>query len=213
MCCRFFHALRPPGRAWLGLLALVAGVSFVACCLGQPAAWRWERDNPAAWPWTLWTAALTHLSTGHWLANTAALAALALLGHRLRVGTGAVLALFIAWPLSTLGLLHWPQLTHYSGLSGLVHAGVGVLIAHAAINSIAKPVGFVLAAGLGLKLLSEHAWSAPLVYSNQWGFTVVQAAHLSGAAAGLLCGFVVLGAMRLRGFFSPAPSCCSRPPS
>ena len=45
---------------------------------------------------------------------------------------------------------------------------------------------------MGLKLLTEHAWSQPMVFDPNWGFNVVVAAHLGGALVGAGCGVVGL---------------------
>ncbi len=113
-----------------------------------------------------------------------------MLGAALHAGRSAALALFLAWPLATASLLLWPGISQYRGLSGVIHAAALALWAHAAIHSIAKPLSFVLLAGDGLKLATEHAWSQPLAFDPDWGFNVVYAAHLGGAAAGAVCGLV-----------------------
>ena len=61
------------------------------------------------------------------------------------------------------------------------------------MNFEAKPWSFALLAGLGLKLLTEQAWIHPVVYSPDWGFNVVVAAHLSGALAGAGLGLITSG--------------------
>ena len=186
--------------AWLSLCTLFALASAAAWCLpvALQDALRWQADGWTRQPWTLWTAALVHLSATHLAANMLALAALAVTGHRMRLPAQAAVALVVAWPLTTLGLLYWPQITSYAGFSGLNHAVASVVIAQAAIKKIAYPLSFVLLAGLGLKLLSEHAWSQPVVFSADWGFAVVQAAHLSGAAAGLVCAVALHVVGRVR---------------
>jgi hypothetical protein len=81
-------------------------------------AWRaggWTRQ-----PWTLWTAAWVHTSAGALAGNLLAIAALAIAGAALGAGTVAALALALAWPLTTLALLVWPQVTSYAGLDGCV---------------------------------------------------------------------------------------------
>ena len=156
---------------------------------GQAASLlQWDAMQWPQRPWTLWTASLVHLSGGHLLANLLALGALAVLGWSLRAGKAAAVALLVAWPLSTLALLAWPQVQQYSGLSGLIHAALAVLWAHAAVQRKAWPLSFVLLAGMGLKLLTEHAWSVPVAFDIGWGFNVVYAAHLGGTLAGAACG-------------------------
>ena len=111
-------------RAWPLLCALL-GAASVAVWLAtgaaaqeplSPAALLW---HPAAWwqrPWTLWTAALVHLTGVHLAANLLALGAVAVLGRALDAGRPATLALLVAWPLTTLTLLAWPQVGGYGGL-------------------------------------------------------------------------------------------------
>ena len=193
--------------AWPALCALLGAASVAVWLLGGPAmddtslAARlvWQ---PGSWwqrPWTLWTAPLVHLSGVHLAANALALAALAVLGRALHAGRPATIALLLAWPLTTLTLLAWPQIGHYSGLSGLIHAQVLILWSLLAIHSIAKPLSFVLFAGIGLKLLTEHAWSQPMVFDPNWGFNVVVAAHLGGALVGAGCGVVAHVLLSARG--------------
>jgi hypothetical protein len=87
-----------------------------------------------------------------------------------------------------LALPGWPQVHLYAGLSGLLHAGLAVAWAWTAVFGSGRPLSFVLLAGLALKLLSEHAWNEPVVFSPDWGFEVVNAAHLGGALAGAASG-------------------------
>lgn len=162
------------------------------------AVWYWGSAPNLAWqaalwpqrPWTLWSAALVHLSGAHLLANLLALVVVAVLGTCLHAGRAATLALLLAWPLGTLALIWWPQITAYSGMSGVLNAMAAVLWAHTALRSDSKPVSFAIFAALGLKLASEHAWSQPIAFEPNWGFNVVYAAHLAGAAAGAICGLI-----------------------
>lgn len=191
-------------KAWPGLCALLGVLSVVFWLLDPPGYAAAQLPGLLSWdaalwwqrPWTLWTASLVHLSGSHLLANLASLAALAVLGAALHARQSAALALFMAWPLGTASLLLWPGVMHYRGLSGLIHAAVLALWAHAAINSIAKPISFVLLAGVLLKLMMEHAWSQPMAFDPGWGFNVVYAAHLGGAAAGAACGLLCCGLAR-----------------
>lgn len=188
-------------RAWPALCTLLGVLSAGLWWLdppGHPAAplphpLAWAPAHWPEWPWMLWSASLVHLSGTHLLANLLALAAVGVLGTALHAGRAATLALFLAWPLGTASLLLWPGISQYRGLSGLIHAAVLALWAHAAINSIAKPLSFVLLAGVGLKLAIEHAWNQPLAFDPDWGFNVVYAAHLGGAMAGAACGVVCCG--------------------
>ena len=179
-------------KTWPALCAALA-VASLAVWAGGPtaaAALQWQAGTWMHQPWTLFTSALVHLSGAHLLANLLALGALAVLGGSLGAGRSACIALLGAWPLGTLALLAWPGVTRYSGLSGLVHAAVAVLWAHAAIRGKAYPLSFVLFAALLFKLLSEHAWTTPVAFDPDWGFNVVYAAHLGGTLAGAGCGLI-----------------------
>jgi hypothetical protein len=122
-----------------------------------------------------------------------------LLGYATGAGRAAALAWLLCWPLVTASLALWPSVKSYAGLSGLIHAGVGVVMAHTAVFAIAKPVAFVLGCGLALKLLTERAWQTPIAFSPDWGFNVVYGAHLSGTLLGLGAGSLgALGAVLTR---------------
>ena len=179
---------KPDALAWSGLCVLLALGSVATWYSGGGAALAWRAASWSQRPWVLWSASLVHLSGAHLLANLLALAVIAVLGVYLDAGRAATLALLVAWPLGTLALLGWPQVAGYSGMSGLLNAMVAVLWAHTALRGGTKPVSFVIFAVLALKLLSEHAWSQPIAFDPNWGFNVVYAAHLTGAAAGALCG-------------------------
>lgn len=156
----------------------------------HPLAWEaaiWLRD-----PWTLWTSAWVHTSVGNLSGNLLAIAGLAVAGASLGLGRRAAMALLVAWPMSTLGLLIWPQVTHYSGLGGAIHAAAAVLGMHVAARPALKPFSPLLFAALGLKLLVERAWTQPVAFDPSWGFNVVYAAHLTGTLAGAACGGVAV---------------------
>lgn len=173
----------------LGAAAVSWTLRLAAPDAGQAMAW-----TAAHWlsrPWTLWTAAWVHSSAGSLAGNLLAMLALAVLGASLRVGRSAAAALLVAWPMSTLGLLLWPQVTTYSGLGGPIHAGAMVLWSHLALRPSGKAWSFAVFSAVGLKLLAEAAWSQPVAFDPSWGFNVVYAAHLTGAAAGAACGLVI----------------------
>lgn len=183
--------------SWPALCLLLAFGSLLAWMLGNPLEWEWWRDFAAdAVSW--WTAALVHRSPAHGLANLLALAAVAVLGLALQVPRALAWALFAAWPMSTVGLLLFPQIERYAGLSGVLHAAVAVLVVHCAWDRARQPWAGLLGAGLAAKLLAEGAWSRPLVFEPEWGFAVATGAHLSGGLAGLLCALLAYGLSRMR---------------
>lgn len=173
------------------LCALLAIASCAVWWSGGSATLAWKSAGWHAQPWTLWSASLAHLTVLHLCGNLLALAVLALLGVFLRAGRRATCAVLMAWPLGTLGLILWPQVGGYSGLSGLLCAMLAVLWFHAASGHAGRMPSWVLALALGFKLLSEHAWSRPIGYDPQWGFNVVVAAHLAGAVCGVACALAL----------------------
>lgn len=174
--------------------------------MGGLYAWSGGRQELLVWhaahwpyhPWQLWTASLAHLTAAHLLINLAALIALAVLGGFMHAGRTAVAACLLAWPLSTLGLALWLDISDYSGMSGLLMAMLAVLAVHATTMSETRVSGAVLLCVLGFKLLSEHAWSQPMAFDPQWGFNVVFAAHLTGAVAGAVSAAAMKGLQILR---------------
>jgi rhomboid family GlyGly-CTERM serine protease len=181
--------------AWGGVCLALGALCISAWLL--PVDWqiamRWRADEWMAKPWTLWSASLTHLSDLHLLANLVGLFCLAVIGQHLGANHHDALALLLAWPLTHLALLLWPQIQLYAGFSGMNYALAGILIARSAIyfivNRTVSLIGFVFTGLLLAKLIWEAAWAQPLRTDPSWGFTVVQAAHLSGA----VCGFAALG--------------------
>ncbi len=186
--------------------ALAWPVLCLALGLGGLYAWYGGRQlllvwHAGAWayhPWQLWTASLAHLTTAHLLINLASLLALGILGGFMHAGRRAVAACLLAWPLSTLGLVLWPEISHYSGMSGLLMAMLAVLAVHANTMSETRVSGLVLLGVLGFKLLTEHAWSQPMAFDPRWGFNVVYAAHLTGAVAGAVSAAALMGVQILR---------------
>lgn len=117
---------------------------------------------------------------------------LAALGWAARCERRDAAAWLLAWPLTHLGLLLQPALTHYGGLSGVLHAGVVV----AALGLVRRErrarraLGLALLAGVAVKILVEQPWQGPLRVLPGWDFAIAPAAHLSGACAGALCALL-----------------------
>ncbi len=183
-------------RAWLSLSALLAGGALLA--MAAPSALLQTLDwQPAlAWrePWRWWTAAWVHGSAAHLAANLLALALIAALGVVAALPRRAAAAWALAWPLTQLGLLARPELAHYGGLSGVLHAAVALVAWQLLHGGGRRPwmVGAALAAGLLLKVLLEAPWGPLLQPSSLLGIQVVPWAHASGALAGLLAAALLL---------------------
>lgn len=184
-------------RAWTTLCAAAAALALLAALLATSllpsGRVDWQADLVWHQPWRLWTGALVHWSWHHLLANLAGCLVLALLGWASEPGGRAALAWFIAWPLTQLGLLLQPGLHRYGGLSGVLHAGVAVLVVMLwQRKGRERALGAAIGLGLVLKLLSEQPLGAPLRTVIGWDVPIAPFAHLSGAAAGLLCGLILL---------------------
>ncbi len=184
--------------AWPGLCLALALGGLYAWSGGRQEMLIWHAALWSAHPWQLWTAALAHLTSAHLLINLASLLALAVLGGFMHAGRTSVAACLLAWPLSTLGLVFWPEITYYSGMSGLLMAMLAVLAVHATTQAETRVSGVVLLCVLGFKLLTEHAWSQAMAFDPRWGFNVVYAAHLTGAVAGAVCAAALQGVQFLR---------------
>ena len=200
------------GRAWLALAALLAfGAVAVAAAAGMaadPAALRhgldWQPGREAAEPWRLWTAAWVHLSPAHLALNVAAALGIGALGRIARRPPADALAWGAAWPLTQwlLAAPPWARiaasLSHYAGLSGVLHAGVVVLglglawpapgpadaTADARLRTRERRIGLALLAGVLAKLLLEAPWNIALRPDALLGIAVAPLAHACGVAAG-----------------------------
>jgi hypothetical protein len=96
-------------------------------------------------------------------------------------------AWLVAWPLTQFGLLVRPDLLHYGGLSGVLHAGIACvcwqLLTHA--RGIRRAIGALVLAGLAMKVISESPWGAPLRLPPGWDIATAPFAHASGFVSGL----------------------------
>ena len=169
------------------------------------ALWRLPRESldwqPALalkQPWRAWSAAFAHWSGAHLAANLAGCAVVALFGAAAGVPLSAAVAWFVAWPLGHALLALQPALTHYGGLSGVLHAGVAVSSLHLVRHTRGRPraIGAAVALGLLLKLLLEAPWGTPSRVWPGWDIPVAPLAHATGAAAGLVCAALAFAMRR-----------------
>lgn len=179
-------------RAWLALAALLGGAALIGA-LAPRAALDWQ---PALWPaqpWRAWSAAAVHLSAGHLGANLLGLALVAALGREAGCTGRDTLAWALAWPLTHLGLLLQPALTHYAGLSGVLHAGVAVAGWRLVLagRGVARGVGVALLAGLLAKVALEAPWLGPVQRWPGWAIPIAPLAHATGIAAGTVTALVL----------------------
>ncbi len=176
--------LNEPGRAW-GWLAVVLADGALLGLVVPASAWDWQPAR-AAEVWRWWTAAFVHLNGLHLAGNLLGLALVAALGHFGRLPPRAALAWALAWPLGHGVLLLRPEIAHYAGLSGVLHAGVAVAAAWLVLEGRRRGVALAIGAGLLAKLMLEAPWGAPVTVSATLGIPVVPLAHAGGAFAGVL---------------------------
>ncbi|MEP7302398.1 MAG: hypothetical protein ABI699_12795 [Caldimonas sp.] len=185
------------GRAWATLAALLglgAGLGFAV-----PAGTiDWQPGLAWREPWRAWSAAAVHFSTLHLAANLAGAALAGALGWVGRLPARSALAWFVAWPFVHLGLLLRPELVHYGGLSGVLHAGVAVAALHLVVTGRGprRAIGVALLAVLSAKVLSEAPWGEALRHPAGWDIAIAPFAHASGLVAGLLASAAAEGLRR-----------------
>ncbi len=186
---------RRPGWAWCAVAALLGLGSAIAYSV-PAAALEWQPGLAASEPWRAFSGALVHYSTMHMAGNAAGIVLVAALGVAARAPWRLALAWIAAWPLTQLGLLVQPEIAHYGGLSGLVHAAVAIICVYL-IGAGHRVLGGAMLAGEIVKVLSEAPWGAPLRHPEGWDIAVAPLAHASGLIAGVLCALVAESLARM----------------
>ena len=161
----------------------------------------WQPALALRQPWRAWSAALVHLSHLHLAANLAGAALVGALGYVAQVPRRSLVAWLCAWPLTQLGLLARPDLDHYAGLSGVLHAGVAVVAVHLVSSAagLRRAIGLALLAALAIKVASETPWAAEaLRHPHGWDIAIAPFAHASGLAAGALASAIAEALARWR---------------
>lgn len=215
--------LSEPGRAWLLVSALAAAGTLLVWWLPANGL-DWQPGLALSEPWRAVTGAWVHWSPQHLAANLAGCAVVAALGWVARLPAPAALAWALAWPATQLGLLGWPALVHYGGLSGVLHAGVAVagvwlvvrpqaLAPREATDQASRTtrtrppgcplqtlrrIGAGILGGLTLKLVLEEPWGPLLRPLAGWDIAAAPVAHALGALMGLLAGAALLAWSRYR---------------
>ena len=179
------------GRAWVALAAALA-LAAVLATAAAPDALEWQPARAWSEPWRAWTAATVHYSAFHLVVNLVGTALVAALGWYARVPRTTTIAWLGAWPLTQFGLLARPDLLHYAGLSGVLHAGTACvgwqLAAHA--RGQRRAIGVLVLAGLAVKVASESPWGAAVRTPAGWDIATAPFAHASGLVAGLAAAIV-----------------------
>ena len=183
----------PSPRAWLALTLLLALAAAAGWWLPRSAL-DWQPALAAREPWRALTAVAVHYSALHLGANLAGTALVGALGVVARVPLAMALAWGLAWPLTQLGLLMRPDLLHYGGLSGVLHAGVAAVALWLAARERGRRqlVGAAILAALLVKLLGESPWGPALQTRAGWDIAIAPFAHASGVLCGLLCARIAL---------------------
>jgi rhomboid family GlyGly-CTERM serine protease len=187
-------------RAWTVLAA--------ALCAGALLGWGapreaidWQPARAVAQPWRAFSAVFVHYSALHLAANLAGAVLVAALGRAARIPTRLALAWLAAWPLTQLALLAQPDLLHYGGLSGVLHAGVAIVavyLVHAGSARLRR-LGAAILAVLVVKVLGEAPWDGVLRHAPGWDIAIAPLAHAAGVLAGTLCAAVAEAARPRRG--------------
>ena len=161
--------------------------------------WQPQRAWPEAWRW--WSAALVHFTPMHLGANLLATVLVAAYGWAARVPSVVALAWVASWPFTHLALLAKPELVHYGGLSGILHAGVAAASLWLVMrgDGAQRTIGWLMLVGQVVKLLVEEPWGVAIQAPSELDVAVAPLAHASGSIAGAL---LTLLALRL---WPPAP--------
>jgi rhomboid family GlyGly-CTERM serine protease len=177
--------------AWV----LLCGTMILVACFIHLSSFNildldWQPQLAATQPWRAWTAAWVHWSDRHLVVNVAGAVLVAVLGVELRASVMCVLAFLLAWPLThlSLGLLR-PELAHYGGLSGVLHAALAVIAVQGWMQKdrASRILAAVLLLGLSIKVVSESPWGPVLRHPPQWNIAIAPLSHATGAVWGLLC--------------------------
>jgi rhomboid family GlyGly-CTERM serine protease len=188
-----------PSLAWAGVAALLGVAAVLVWPVGHTSI-DWQPQLALTEPWRAWTAVAVHYSALHLGANLAGALLVGALGVVAEVPGRIVWAWLVAWPLTQLGLLARPELAHYGGLSGVLHAGVAAVAVHLLVAGprARRLIAAAILAGLCLKVLHEAPWGPALTHPPGWDIAVAPLAHASGTLAGLLCALLAIAVPRGR---------------
>jgi rhomboid family GlyGly-CTERM serine protease len=191
-------AARSAGRAWVGFAALLGLGACAAFALDGTTAIDWQPALALRAPWRAWTGAWVHYSVLHLLANLVGCVLVAALGLVARVPLRIVVAWVVAWPLTQFGLLLRPDLLHYGGLSGVLHAGVAAVAVHLLVvgRGARRLIGVAVLAGVAIKIGMEAPWGEALRQLPGWDIAVAPVAHISGFVAGIITAALAEGLTR-----------------
>ena len=190
---RFVRAVTRDSRAWVFVAAGLAACALLGWPVNHESI-DWQPALALSQPWRAFTAVGVHYSLQHLIGNLAGVALAGVFGVAALVPQRMAWAWLAAWPLTHLGLLVKPALSHYGGLSGVVHAGVAVVIVCVLSSGTRRQrwVGGAVLVGFCAKLLSESPWGEVLRHPTGWDIAVAPIVHATGALAGALCAAIAL---------------------
>jgi len=175
-----------------GPIALIC----ISCLLhlSEPISSEWLGFYPqlvidGEW-WRMVFGQLLHTNTNHLLLNIAGIALVwALHGEYYRSSSFLSLSIISTLPIG-LGLMYISEYGHYAGLSGVLHS----LLAYGAVYDVKKgeKTGWLLMAGLSLKLAYEIFIGPSKETETLIGAAVAYEAHLLGFISGLFLALVVI---------------------
>jgi rhomboid family GlyGly-CTERM serine protease len=179
-------------RAWVGLAALLCALAVGATLMARwlpPQAIEWQPSLAVREPWRAFSAAALHYSMRHLGANLLGALLVGALGVTAQVPTRMALAWFVAWPLTQIGLLLKPELLHFGGLSGVLHAGAAIAATQLLLTASGRrrAIGAAILLCIVIKVWSETPWGEPLRRLPEWDIAVAPLAHATGLVAGVLC--------------------------
>ena len=186
------RALRPT-HAWAGVAALLCAAALVGWPIERELL-DWQPGLAFSQPWRAITAVAVHYNGIHLAGALAGTLLTGALGWAANVPARIVWAWLVAWPLTHFGLLIKPELLHYGGVSGVVHAGVAAAIVFLLVQKqgAQRLIGAAMLIGILIKVLGETPWGPALRHPEGWGIAVAPIAHATGAVAGAVCALIAL---------------------
>lgn len=180
-------------HAWIGVAALLCACALLGWPVNREML-DWQPGLAFTQPWRALTAVAVHYNGIHLAGALAGTLLTGALGFAANVPARLVWAWLVAWPLTHFGLLVKPELVHYGGVSGVVHAGVAAVIVFLLVQrkTLQRLIGAAMLIGILIKVIGETPWGPVLRHPEGWGIAVAPIAHATGAAAGAVCALVAL---------------------
>lgn len=190
---RFAEGRLRAAHAWAGVAALLCAAALAGWSVEREVL-DWQPGLAFTQPWRALTAVAVHYNGIHLAGAVAGTVLTGALGFAANVPARLVWAWLAAWPLTHFGLLIKPELVHYGGVSGVVHAGVAAVIVFLLVqkNRPQRLIGAAMLVGILIKVLGETPWGPALRHPEGWGIAVAPIGHATGAVAGAVCALVAL---------------------